>query len=684
MKLATLPEPPTTFDKIDAALAGGQVSAETAITYKTFAVFGDNRLPAEYGSSVVGGEAGLFMQRVVEVYPTLSDDTQAVLRPFFTPPFEAGSWWSLAGSGPHFTTAPSDWEYVTAAGGKARVWYLKANLENKRQAGVIAAAVTNDIWTQETGLMGREPVPDEAGVQNFVVYHQYRSGWKGAFVPYDGSSGVTVPLNCSQTPSIIYLNPNYPDRSPGPGRAGLEEITAHEFMHALQFAFPMLNDRCSEYDWLAEASATWAEDYVYEDRNTEWEYAQRYLDTTGEIINRRAGNRDYGAYLLPFFFTRSYGYPEAMRSVWENAGSMDSLQAFRPAGNFNYEQVEALWNQEPFSTFFLDEEGITYQAKAEASGILAPVGGFNQFSFKDDLYPGAIRFFHYDVDPSVRTLIFMDGLTTKISRVPEGENYVYQQDDVSDADRLGAETILLVKAEGQDEPWRLINPTFYAFCQDWSQQLISEVLVIQANQDMTQRTRMLKATGEDSRILVTSVPCVKVRGTATRTIEANGVTTQMESSNLTFELAGFDPSYYPLTQIISNNNIYLAVKSGDVSWSISGADQNGCTYSGSESFSITPDNNGSYVTLYHGYLPGSKEHLGYYGTASPDSGAEAHYTVSCPDHAPQNFTETGLVFFLPDGETPVTAAGALQGQKVFDLGGGIIETFEWNLQPIRE
>lgn len=675
--------PPSSFDKIDDALESGQIGAETAMKYKTFAVFGDARLPAAFQSSVVGGEASLYMLEVVETFPGLSAATQEVLKPFFIPPFKAGSWWSLGQSQVLAAAAPSDWEYITAVSGKARVWYLKTNLENKRQAGVIAAALNSPIWTRETDLMGREPVPDEAGVQNFVVFHRYRETWDGAFVSYDGAGGVTVPLNCSQTPSIIYINPALPDTG-GTAKVGLIEVTAHEFMHALQYAFPMKDNKCSEYDWIAEASATWAEDLVYKSTNSEWRYAQGYLDNTGKIINDRSDLHDYGAYLLPFFYSREYDNEIGMRYVWQNAGSMDSLQAAQALINFNYEQVEMLWNQEPFNTWLLAEEGMTYHAKAEVDGTLTPGGGFNEVPLKDDLQVGAIRFFHYTVAEAARTIIFMDGLTTKISRVSQGDNKVFQQDPVSYDDSKGAQVLLLVKYQGQDEPWRLFNPGSYGFCQDWSQQKISEFLVIQNNQDMTDRNRTLTSTGEDSRFVVTSVPCIQVKGTAKRTIEANGVTTKMESSDLTFEYAGFDPGWPWQADIIGNQNIHMAVKSGTVSWNISGTDQNGCTYSGSDSFTLHPENNGSSLTLYHGYLPGSQQHIGYYGSASPDSGEYATYTVKCPDEDPVDFDEYGLIFFIPDGMTPVTASGALQGQIVIDNGGGITETFEWNLQPVRQ
>jgi hypothetical protein len=170
------PPPPTSFDLIDIALQQGKIDVETALQYKTFAEFDDARLPAAFRASEVGGEAGLFMNEVVAAYPTLSAEAQAVLEPFFIPPFQTGSWTKQT-SHDILPSAPTDWVFLSAAGGKARVWYKKGDAELQRKAGVVANALTNDVWAAETSLMGREPVLDSAGVVNFVVYDHYRNGW---------------------------------------------------------------------------------------------------------------------------------------------------------------------------------------------------------------------------------------------------------------------------------------------------------------------------------------------------------------------------------------------------------------------------------------------------------------------------------------------------------------------------
>src|SRR6266508_1571207 len=51
---------------------------------------------------------------------------------------------------------------------------------------------------------------------------------------------------------------------------------AHELMHAYQFAFKISN--CGDFRWFEEATATWAEDYVYPDDQDEHDYAGAFLE----------------------------------------------------------------------------------------------------------------------------------------------------------------------------------------------------------------------------------------------------------------------------------------------------------------------------------------------------------------------------------------------------------------------
>ncbi len=687
------PPPPTSFDLIDTALQQGQIDAETALEYKTFAVFDDSRLPAGYRVAEVGGEAGLFMNEVVAAYPALSAAAKAVVASFFTPPFMTGSWAAQTGRSKS-PSAPSDWVSISAAGGKAKVWYKKGNAEIQRKAGVVANALTSLIWTKETNLMGRSPKLDGAGVQNFIVYDHYRNGWNSSFVPFGGYAGMTVPQTCAPTASIIYINPALPDTG-NSTTIGLVETTAHEFMHALQFAFPLAVDPCTEYAWMGEATATWAEDFVYPTHNTEWRLAKFYLDWPDLGFMNRYNWRDYGEYMLVYWFTHQtidgVTQEDAVRRAWVAAGVDDSLHAFASFGNLNFMQLAALWNKQPFDTFFTDSEGLSYQVKPAIDDTLKATGGFKEYDLWDWLMPGGARFFHYKVDPSVRTITFLNGLTSKI--VKEGysgstEDFVYDQQELTNMDDWrGADVVTMIKYEGSDEPLVLANPGRWDICQDWLKQKVTEIVVIIANNDILDRNRALKSTGKNSRIMVSSTPCMKLTGTATKTNKAPGVVETLSASGLEYNyiiydaLKDLDPRYVNLL----DPHIQMKLVNGTVSWQISGTDVTKCTHSGSQSFTITK-NNWSLLDLEFQYLPGSKHYMGYSGTAGPDNPLDnpARVTdhVNCPDTGSSYDDTYDPGYFLQQyGEIPVKPDGSLSGSITYDQGAGISTTWEWNFQP---
>jgi hypothetical protein len=675
------PPPPSSFDLIEMDLQQGKIDAETALEYKTFAEFDDARLPAVYRASEVGGEAGLFMNEVVAAYPTLSAEAQAVLEPFFIPPFQAGSWAAQSSQG-FLQSLPSDWSFLSAAGGKARVWYKKGDAELKRKAGVVANALTNDVWAAETSLMDREPVLDGAGVENFVVYDHYRNGWNSTFVPFGGFAGMTVPQTCAPTASVIYINPALADVG-NSTKIGLVETTAHEFMHALQYSFSLAVNPCTEYLWLGEATATWTEDYIYPDHNTEWRLAKTYLSTPQLEINDTSGWRQYGEYLLLYFHTHKYNDPDAVRQAWANAEMMDSLEAFQAFNGVEPDQLAALWNKEPFETFFKDSDNLDYRVTPDVNATLTAAGGFNEYDLPANLKSGGARFYHYTVDPSVRTLTFLNGLTNKISKGPyEGleDDFVYQQDAVSDDDSKGAEVVFMVKYAGLEDPYIFYFPERLNFCQDWLTQKVSEIVVIVANYDMTDRDRELKSTGLNSKIVVTSAPCMKLTGTATRTDKFANVTETLSASGLQYEYITYDWLSEDLRQAdLISPEIVMRLVGGSASWHISGTDSNGCSYNGSAAFTIS-ESNGAFLNLQFQLLPGSRRFLGYEGYAGPDPDAEMTYTVKCPDQDQETFTGSPGYFFMPDGETPVKASGVLNGSILFEDSSGSTQ-FVWNLTP---
>lgn len=103
------------------------------------------------------------------------------------------------------------------------------------------------------------------------------------------------------------------------GLGGLRATAAHEFFHAVQYAYDS-----SEDPWLTEGTAVWMEDRVADDVNAN----RRWLRSSALVhpwvpIDSSRGLNEYGAWIFWRFLTESDGGqgpdPTLIRRVWELA-----------------------------------------------------------------------------------------------------------------------------------------------------------------------------------------------------------------------------------------------------------------------------------------------------------------------------------------------------------------------------
>jgi hypothetical protein len=105
------------------------------------------------------------------------------------------------------------------------------------------------------------------------------------------------------------------------GAGGLRATAAHEFFHAVQFAYDS-----SEDAWLTEGTAVWMEDRVADDvdANRRWLRSSPLVHPWAPIDSSRSMN-EYGAWIFWRFLTESDGVhgpdPTIIRRVWELAAN---------------------------------------------------------------------------------------------------------------------------------------------------------------------------------------------------------------------------------------------------------------------------------------------------------------------------------------------------------------------------
>jgi hypothetical protein len=277
------------------ALADNAITPEEELIYRTYATFGDSRLPAQFqgAPSDVGND--LLLAEVANAIDTLSPAAQEILRPFLLPPMYAESWFAkqlglsaAAGQGgalrsamtptvnceatrlPHF--------YPRKSTAHFNIFYLQLGDRDYDKGGAqladIVAAMAEEVYASETGLLQRFPLPDTTetcnggdGATDIYITTIPSATLLAQVVPYHSG--------CAKTPSFILLNQtsavmHYAGNivSAGEGARPVKAVFAHEFMHVLQLAMDRRPD-CAETKWLDEGTAEWAMDYVDSSFNVE-------------------------------------------------------------------------------------------------------------------------------------------------------------------------------------------------------------------------------------------------------------------------------------------------------------------------------------------------------------------------------------------------------------------------------
>lgn len=122
----------------------------------------------------------------------------------------------------------------------------------------------------------------------------------------------------------VFDNDYSPVQFPPPstsGIPGLEVTAAHEFFHAVQFAYDFWEDL-----WLMEGTSTWMEDEVYDDVNDNVGYLPYgQLGNPRTPVDKGSGLTMYGNWIFWRFLSESFGTapgtpdPTIIRDIWTYA-----------------------------------------------------------------------------------------------------------------------------------------------------------------------------------------------------------------------------------------------------------------------------------------------------------------------------------------------------------------------------
>jgi hypothetical protein len=353
---------PTSENLIAQALAAGRIDAESALIFRMFAVFGDDRLPPEYRGAPDNTPHANVLREVAGNFNNLSPDTQATLQPFLLPPIYAESRFAqqLGLSAPATSSSQLVRKQAVQIScllstilerrstAHFNIWSMPTDIS--RQQAEFIASVVEEIYAAETGLLNRHPLPDTEqscnggdGALDIYVFPTSISGKIAETVAYPG--------NCEATPAYIVINemetlfyfiPGGFD--PEASKQLIKGPLVHELLHAIQFGM----DRaaaCEDYTWIDEATAQWAIDFVYPNLNSEdglektrsllrsGTYFTDYLLGGHMAALEKPSNADnanlngYSDYIFFQFLAREYGAAtmEHLFNAWVRDDSVKSL-----------------------------------------------------------------------------------------------------------------------------------------------------------------------------------------------------------------------------------------------------------------------------------------------------------------------------------------------------------------------
>lgn len=186
--------------------------------------------------------------------------------------------------------------------------------------------VMERVWAVEIDDMGyRRPLTDERASEpdndgvNFDVYLSDIGdlGLYGYCAIDDSRTRKDSTYRFYDVAAYCVLDEDYASSEFGSRNTPAENLkvtAAHEFFHAIQYAYDATEDL-----WLAEGSAAWIEDEVYDGVNDNRQYlaASQFARPLQSLDSARGLSR-YGSWGFWRYLTERFG-PGLMKSVWQRA-----------------------------------------------------------------------------------------------------------------------------------------------------------------------------------------------------------------------------------------------------------------------------------------------------------------------------------------------------------------------------
>lgn len=687
---------------IDEALNKGEIDAQTALVYKVYAQFSDSRLPEKFKGGVDVNTDSHILDEIEAQYASLSPENQAIVLPFLVPPVYQGAWGPPAegSSGGVTTIEPpcskietDKWDSTSAMHSTVRIWWLKSRPEDAVIANKFMTAMDDEIWPKLTTVMGRTPMADEGAQCNgggpemdIYITPQIARSYAASYFP----------PGCRETPSYIVMNPAVSDA-----------ILAHEFMHAIQWSYNTSVDCMypGDYAWMAEATASWAQDYVYPDSNEEHGYIPWfYAGGSGgqpPVLNLRNDKHEYGANIFFFYLTHHFDDPGIVKTAWDNTTSMNSLDAVDksiPGG------LDAVWAdfavnnmvEPPYDDY---QKWDQLNVKPDSTSLtVGEATGNNTYIVTKEIDHLSIQYVWFTFKEDARLVTYFNGITYELDdepmdeymgTVPINDGTLKYKFTAAPADDVkGVKVQAFYKIAGDTE-WQIEDWTdkpYMSFCRDAGKEKLTDLVIITSNS--SQDNDVVTPGNYNSLLQTSDIGCWRYGGSASLTFtgagDAGGFTDEQQLPNVAFERTEEHPNIpYPF--------LHFKIAEGQVNrtYDYQGED---CTGSGESSDALSPAPQygfGNDLYILYGAVSGNSVRR-YAGQANADKNVTVNFT--CKDGSTSQGVPSQPWFYVDvlsqipaDKVFSVATGGTLDGSGdlLQDTDNATMQ-FEWHFVTLAE
>ena len=217
-------------------------------------------------------------------------------------------WFPVATGGHAASTAEYATSVLTTLVDVSRA-YHQAGYRDPKPDGTYGGTGATDIYLDDVGATGKY-------------------GYCTIDVDRDGSATFAPPAGRADVPAFCVLDNDFSKKEFPTRHTSQEDLkvtAAHEYFHAVQFSYDFLEDR-----WFMEATATWAEDQLYDSIDDNLQYLRfsqiRHPGVSLDTFNGVGGGLHYGdwiffRYLTERVRTAKEGLPTLMLRMWQYADS---------------------------------------------------------------------------------------------------------------------------------------------------------------------------------------------------------------------------------------------------------------------------------------------------------------------------------------------------------------------------